>query len=72
MIYVIKEKDMEDWKNICAKFCEKFGWRLLFVNQYGFGAETKDEKLIHMSVEEMYDTLNLKERLEVDTDVEEI
>lgn len=51
------EKHMADWKAICEAFANKFGYKLLFVNEESCGVELKDGQFKHIYAEEMAELL---------------
>ena len=51
------EKQMEDWKAICEAFANKFGYKLLFVNEESCGVELSDGQFKHIYAEEMAEIL---------------
>ena len=50
-------KQMEDWKQICQAFANKFEYKLLFVNEDSCGVELKDGSFKHIYAEEMAEIL---------------
>jgi predicted P-loop ATPase len=51
------ENQMKDWREICQAFANKFGYKLLFVNEESCGVETKDGQFMHVYAEEMAEFL---------------
>ena len=51
------EKHMADWKAICEAFANKFGYKLLFVNEVSCGVELPDGQFKHIYAEEMAEIL---------------
>lgn len=47
----------EEWYMVCAAYARKIGAELLFVNSDSFGICTKDEKLLHIYADELYEIL---------------
>lgn len=54
------DKQMNEWKEICKAFAEKFGYKLLFVNDESCGVELKDGQFKHIYAEEMAEILRRK------------
>lgn len=55
------DNQMRDWRAICKTFAEKFGYKLLFVNEESCGVELKDGSFKHIYASEMADMLSVKE-----------
>lgn len=56
-VYCVSEKQMKDWEEICKGFCEKFGYKLLFVNSHSCGVELADGTFKHIYINEMEELL---------------
>ena len=52
------ENQMKEWREICQAFANKFGYKLLFVNEESCGVETKDGQFMHIYADEMAEFLN--------------
>ena len=52
-LYCIEEKHMNDWKEICRRWCVKNNAELLFVNNTSFGCEFPDGQMKHIYVDEL-------------------
>ena len=57
MMYVIEEKDMSEWEQICKALAKKIGATLLFVNDTGMGIEDANGNLRHIYIDELMDML---------------
>jgi len=55
--YYVPTSMMNDWKRICEAFADKFGYRLLFVNETSCGVELKDGSFKHIYIDEMQEIL---------------
>lgn len=51
------DKNLYEWLQICKAFCNKKGYKLLFVNSDNFGFEDKKGGLHHIYAEELIDYL---------------
>ena len=51
------DNQMKDWREICQAFANKFGYKLLFVNEESCGVELKDGSFKHIYAEEMAEIL---------------
>ena len=49
----MSDKQMKEWREICEKFAERFGYKLLFVNEVSCGVELSDGQFKHIYAEEM-------------------
>lgn len=47
------KSNYEQWYEICAEFCKKKGYELLFVNSDNFGFSTPSGELHHVYAEEL-------------------
>ena len=56
----VKEKDMDDWKMICKRWCDVNNAKLLFVRSDSFGCELPDGQFKHIYVEELVELLGGK------------
>ena len=56
----VKEKDMDDWKMICKRWCDVNNATLLFVRSDSFGCELPDGQFKHIYVEELVELLGGK------------
>ena len=52
-VYCIDEKDMQDWKEICRKWCIRNNAILLFVNNTSFGCEFPNGQMKHIYIDEL-------------------
>lgn len=55
--YYVPTSMMNDWKRICKAFADKFGYKLLFVNEKSCGVELKDGSFKHIYLDEMQEIL---------------
>ena len=53
----MSDKQMKEWREICEKFAERFGYKLLFVNEVSCGVELSDGQFKHIYAEEMAEIL---------------
>jgi hypothetical protein len=51
------ENQMKDWREICQAFADKYGYKLLFVNEESCGVEMKDGSFAHIYADEMSEML---------------
>ena len=47
----------EEWTLVCETYAKRIGAELLFVNSDSFGICTKDERLLHIYADELYELL---------------
>lgn len=55
--YYVPEQKMSEWKRICEAFADKYGCKLLFVNETSCGVELKDGSFKHIYIDEMQEIL---------------
>lgn len=58
MDYVIEDKNMSEWRQICKAFAKRIGATLLFVNDTGMGIEDQNGNLRHIYIDELMEMLD--------------
>ena len=57
------EKELEQ---VAKAFCKKYGFNLVFVNQYKIGYETKEKEFFSLSWGDLFEILKTSEGLQND------
>ena len=61
-VMVVKDKDMEEWKQICNAFAKKLNAELVFVNNTSCGLQFANGEMAKYSVERMAEILENEEK----------
>ena len=61
-VMVVKDKDMEEWKQICNAFAKKLNAEIVFVNNTSCGLQFANGEMAKYSVERMAEILENEEK----------
>lgn len=56
--YVMNEKQIPVWREICNQYAKKINAKLLFVNEESFGVEMSDGSIRHIYIDELQEILS--------------